>query len=306
MDRILDKVADEIQSLAKVYEGQNVTQSMSADFLRAFSLRLDESTRIRDLEDSDVLKDEIIELFNRGKPTEAKWIYVNQPEIIDRCVATKGCKFSFGASMYRSNSCEHYTCEKHQGSVCILEEQKKPIDQETAGSKEDHQDDKQHKESKMHKDKGANYNSKLRNPDTAKDKSASDKEMEDNRKDRVDGNHEIEIKNDADSNKAADRKAEEREEILTGEKRKPTIKFQVAGIGDYSVEDFDFQQKCTEHSIFMVPTVTGETVWLDSEDFATLKGQYASLAASNDANEDSDAELIANERTHRKNANVGK
>ncbi|KZM24121.1 chitinase [Ascochyta rabiei] len=81
---------------------------------------LDESIRIKDLEQSEGLKSEMEELFEDEYPTKPAWPYLNQLDKQDRCFAKLGCRFKHGAALYKSPSCEeHFVCKNHQSSPCL-------------------------------------------------------------------------------------------------------------------------------------------------------------------------------------------
>ena len=137
MDSIVSKVRVELVDLAATYAAdkhENVTISLISDFQRALFTILDEGIRIKDLEQSKELRDEMIYLFEDEYPTEPAWPYLNQLKKQDRCFAELGCRFKHGAALYKSSSCqEHFVCENHKSSPCIAKHGK------VAGQK--HQDE---------------------------------------------------------------------------------------------------------------------------------------------------------------------
>ncbi|CAG5137498.1 uncharacterized protein ALTATR162_LOCUS134 [Alternaria atra] len=123
MESIVSKVHTSLVDLAATYADagrENVTLSLMADFQRAVFPLLDERIRIKDLEQSEELRDEMVQLLGDEHPTKPAWPYLNQLDKQDRCFAKMGCKFQLGAGLYRSPSCEeHFVCKNHQSSPCI-------------------------------------------------------------------------------------------------------------------------------------------------------------------------------------------
>lgn len=123
MESIVSKVHIELVNLATTYADaghDNVTLSLILDFQRALFAVLDESIRIKDLEQSEGLKNEMEELFEDEYPTKAGWPYLNQLDKQDRCFAELGCRFKLGAALYKSPSCkDHFMCKNHQLSPCL-------------------------------------------------------------------------------------------------------------------------------------------------------------------------------------------
>ncbi|CAN9250430.1 unnamed protein product [Alternaria alternata] len=130
MESIVSKVHAELVDLAETYADagrENVTLSLMADFQRAVFPLLDERIRIKDLEQSEELRDEMVQLLGDEHPTEPAWPYLDQLDKQDRCFAKMGCKFQLGAGLYRSPSCEeHFVCKNHQSSPCIAKHEQAP------------------------------------------------------------------------------------------------------------------------------------------------------------------------------------
>jgi hypothetical protein len=88
---------------------------------------LDEDIRIKDLEQSEELRDDMVQLFRDEYPTKPAWPYLDQLEKQDRCFAKLGCKFKLGAALYKSPSCEeHFVCKYHQSSACLAKHEQMP------------------------------------------------------------------------------------------------------------------------------------------------------------------------------------
>ncbi|CAN9463401.1 unnamed protein product [Alternaria alternata] len=90
---IVSKVHAEIVDLAETYADagrENVTLSLIADFQRAVFPLLNEHIRIKDLEQSEELRDEIVQLLGDEHPTKPAWPYLNQLDKQDRCFAKMG------------------------------------------------------------------------------------------------------------------------------------------------------------------------------------------------------------------------
>jgi hypothetical protein len=93
---------------------ENVTLSLILDFQRALFAVLDEGIRIKDLEQSNWLKNEMEELFKGVNLTKPGWLYLNQLEKQDRCFAELGCRFKLRAALYKSPFCkDHFVCKNH-------------------------------------------------------------------------------------------------------------------------------------------------------------------------------------------------
>ncbi|CAN9211721.1 unnamed protein product [Alternaria alternata] len=130
MESIVSKVHAELVDLAATYADagrENVTLSLMADFQRAVFPLLDERIRIKDLEQSEELRDDMVQLLGDEHPTKPAWPYLDQLDKQDRCFAKMGCKFQLGAGLYRSPSCEeHFMCKNHQSSRCIAKHERAP------------------------------------------------------------------------------------------------------------------------------------------------------------------------------------
>jgi hypothetical protein len=130
MESIVSKVHAELVDLAATYADaghENVTLSLMADFQRAVFPLLDERIRIKDLEQSEELRDEMVQLLGDEHPTKPAWPYLDQLDKQDRCFAKMGCKFQLGAGLYRSPSCEeHFVCKNHRSSPCIAKHEQAP------------------------------------------------------------------------------------------------------------------------------------------------------------------------------------
>jgi hypothetical protein len=130
MESIVSKVHAELVDLAATYADagrENVTLSLVADFQRALFPLLDERIRIKDLEQSEELRDEMVQLFGEEHPTKPAWPYLDQLDKQDRCFAKMGCKFKLGSALYRSPSCEeHFVCKNHQSSPCLAKHEQVP------------------------------------------------------------------------------------------------------------------------------------------------------------------------------------
>jgi len=130
MESIVSKVHAELGDLAATYADagrENVTLSLMADFQRAVFPLLDERIRIKDLEQSEELRDDMVQLLGDEHPTKPAWPYLDQLDKQDRCFAKMGCKFQLGAGLYRSPSCEeHFVCKNHRSSPCIAKHEQAP------------------------------------------------------------------------------------------------------------------------------------------------------------------------------------
>ncbi|CAN9296754.1 unnamed protein product [Alternaria alternata] len=205
MESIVSKVHAELVDLAATYADagrENVTLSLMADFQRAVFPLLDERIRIKDLEQSEELRDEMVQLLGDEHPTEPAWPYLDQLDKQDRCFAKMGCKFQLGAGLYRSPSCEeHFVCKNHQSSPCIAKHEQAP----------EHISKTKHDE----KETGASPEKPEREPRVRADLAKS--MFGDEEADRADAVEKSAGKRDADDERLSEPQAEE-----IPEKEKPT------------------------------------------------------------------------------------
>jgi hypothetical protein len=136
MESIVSKTHVELGELAATYADagyENVTLSLIIDFQRALFPILDESIRVKDLEQSEELRDEIVQLFKDEYPTKPAWPYLNQLDKQDKCFAKLGCRFKHGAALYKSPLCEeHFVCKDHQLSPCLAKHEHIPGQEQRA------------------------------------------------------------------------------------------------------------------------------------------------------------------------------
>jgi hypothetical protein len=81
MESIISKVHVELIDLAATYAEaryENVTLSLISDFQRALFAVLDEKTCIEDLEQSEKLRDKMVQLFKNKNPTKIAWPYLDR------------------------------------------------------------------------------------------------------------------------------------------------------------------------------------------------------------------------------------
>jgi hypothetical protein len=80
MESIVSKVHVELVDLAATYADagyENVMLSVISDFQRALFTILDKKMRIKHLEQSEELRDEMVQLFEDEYPTKPAWPYLN-------------------------------------------------------------------------------------------------------------------------------------------------------------------------------------------------------------------------------------
>jgi hypothetical protein len=78
MESIVSKVHVELVDLAATYADagyENVTLSLISDFQHALFTILDKKIRIKDLEQSEKFRDEMVELFKDENQTKLAWPY---------------------------------------------------------------------------------------------------------------------------------------------------------------------------------------------------------------------------------------
>jgi hypothetical protein len=217
MESIVSKVHTELVDLAATYADagrENVTLSLMADFQRAVFPLLDERIRIKDLEQSEELRDEMVQLLGDEHPTEPAWPYLDQLDKQDRCFAKMGCKFQLGAGLYKSPSCEeHFVCKNHQSSPCIAKHEQAP----------EHISQAKHDE----KETGASPEKPKKEPRVRADLAKS--MFGDEEADRADAVEKSAGKRDADDERSSEPQAEE-----IPEKEKPTKEAAAKGAADTS------------------------------------------------------------------------
>jgi hypothetical protein len=123
MESIISKVHVELIDLAATYAEagyENVTLSLISDFQRALFTVLDEKTCIKDLEQSEKLRDEMVQLFKNKKPTKIAWPYLDRLKKEDRGFAELDCMFKHRAVLYKSPlSEEQFVRKNYQSSPCL-------------------------------------------------------------------------------------------------------------------------------------------------------------------------------------------
>ncbi|CAN9300148.1 unnamed protein product [Alternaria alternata] len=313
MESIVSKVHAELVDLAATYADagrENVTLSLMADFQRAVFPLLDERIRIKDLEQSEELRDEMVQLLGDEHPTKPAWPYLDQLDKQDRCFAKMGCKFQLGAGLYRSPSCEeHFVCKHHRSSPCIAKHEQAP----------DHISKTKHDE----KETAASPEKLENEPRVRADLAKSmfgDEEV-----DRADAAEEIPEKEkptkEAAAKGAADTSAlkgmvsfadrtqsavtKRREKKAVDEEHRPA-KFKVEDAQYLSVDDFSYDRGSlmSEVQVCQLRTKSGALVWVPMEDYLRLKHEYVRLASSDESEWDDG--IVMGEDINRQNADVGK
>jgi hypothetical protein len=105
MESIVSKVHVELVDLAATYAEagyKNVTLSLISDFQHALFTILDKKIRIKDLEQSEKFRDEMVELFKHENHTKLAWPYLDRLKKQDRYFDKLDCMFKHGAALYKS------------------------------------------------------------------------------------------------------------------------------------------------------------------------------------------------------------
>ena len=301
MESIVSKVHAELVDLAATYADagrENVTLSLMADFQRAVFPLLDERIRIKDLEQSEELRDEMVQLLGDEHPTESAWPYLDQLDKQDRCFAKMGCKFQLGAGLYRSPSCEeHFVCKNHQSSPCIAKHEQAP----DYISKTKH--DEKEKPTKEVAAKGAADTSALKGmvsfADVLGNFTRADKGSEKPTAPSMATESTAVMQENP---KRGDEKAEKK---AVDEEHRPA-KFKVEDAQYLSVDDFSYDRGSlmSEVQVCQLRTKSGALVWVPMEDYLRLKHEYVRLASSDESEWDDG--IVKGEDMNRQNADVGK
>jgi hypothetical protein len=275
MDTIIRRIESEINTLARVYRDakeENVTVRLISDFTHAVLIFLDEEIRIKDLQQSKGLKEDAKELFKGEEVPEGidGWPYLDQLEEQDRCFAAYGCEFKFGATMYKIESCNHFTCGEHQSEECLV--CKKAKEKEKVPKEEDKQDKQDKDKDKKDKDK--------------KDKDKKDKDKKD--------------KDKKDKDKKDKDKKDKKDEQDKQDKKVRNPLFQVENIDNFSVDDFDEDKDAVveEATLFLVRMRDGKRYWFSTKDYESIKLEFAKIKASQDG--DSDTDITTKMKDNRK------
>jgi hypothetical protein len=301
MDKIVHRVRGDIIRVANSYasnKNMNVTATMLEEIQRALFAILPEDIRIRDLEESPELQEEMIALFaDENLPIAPGWPYLDQLEEQQDCLAVKGCKFKLGSALYKAASCDHYLCTEHKKSSCCpikTEPSKQAEDQESSRASEQPPEGNTRETPVM----DGNEADKNKADKNKADKDKADKDKAD--KDKAD-------KDKADKDKADEKRRDETKPTLrqgnseagvnggtdkVGSKGKRgkgrVVMFEVETVGNLAVEDFKFEKEdvLADAKVFQVKDVHGKTRWILDTDYAYLKKQFADLKAKYDSDDE--------------------
>jgi hypothetical protein len=99
---------------------ESIVSKVHVEFQQALFTILDKKIRIKDLEQSKKLRDEIVQLSKDVKPTKLAWLYLDQLKKQDRCFAEPDCMLKHRGTVYKSPLCEeHFVCKNHQLNPCL-------------------------------------------------------------------------------------------------------------------------------------------------------------------------------------------
>jgi hypothetical protein len=99
---------------------ESIVSKVHVEFQHALFTILDKKIRIKDLEQSKKLRDEIVQLSKDVKPTKLAWLYLDQLKKQDRCFAEPDCMLKHRATVYKSPLCEeHFVSKNHQLNPCL-------------------------------------------------------------------------------------------------------------------------------------------------------------------------------------------
>lgn len=295
----IDKVAE---AHAKSQDG-NVTLLMMAECKRGLFASIPEHIRIRDLEESSDLEDEMTALFAE-KPIEQGWPYLNQLEFQDRCYGEKGCMFKPGSALYRSKNCEHYVCKAHKDAGCCKQdkgEESSLLSEQSPSRKTTEQREAPINvaEKKKEGEKPESVGTSTPTSVTEKKKGEKPEGNEKSTPINVTGKEKEGEKPestekstpehggsppavDEGTNKTGDRASKSIE-------KKRKTKFEVEDGDSFSVEDFEFKKEdhMLDVQVCQIRDKAGNLRWMLEEAYVALKTKHATLLA----NEDSEEEL---------------
>jgi hypothetical protein len=287
---------NELTTIASSYardEDTIVTELMFNDLKRATFALLPEEIRIRDLEQSPDLQEEITHLFKDRLPEYPGWPYVEQLEEQDRCYVEVGCTFKLGSGLYTAKGCDHYVCQAHKWKTCCAgktgdSEQDKNKDSKQDKNKDSKQD--KNKDSKQDKNKDSKQDkNKDSKPDEDKDSSASEqqsgaKAMEPQQAPiKAKGGNQAEEKREDDKSPTP-KQSSSGSDVNEGAKKKRTPKFEVEDIKYFSIADFDFknEDRMEKQEVCQVRDKKGNLVWMLLDEYVKLKNEHVQRKAEDD------------------------
>ena len=347
MESIVSKVHTELVDLAATYADagrENVTLSLMVDFQRALFPLLDERIRIKDLKQSEELRDEMVQLLGEEHPTKPAWPYLDQLDKQDRCFAKIGCKFKLGAGLYRSPSCEeHFVCKNHQSSPCLAKHEQVPSQdsqakhdtKETAAGPENLENEPRVRADlgkRTSGDEKACKTDALEKPATKRDldsdrlskpqakeiiekgklaKEAAAKGPADTSASKETVSFANEVEKDSQGADTTNQKLTastkvKEEDPKSGDEKHRPAKFKVEDAQHLSVDDFSYDRDSlmSELQVCQLRKKSGALVWVPMEDYLRLKHEYARLASSGEGEWDDG--IVKGEDMNRQNADVGR
>jgi hypothetical protein len=264
MEKVLGRFRSDIAKVAEAYaksQDGNTTLLMMTEVKRGLFVSIPEHIRIRDLEESPDLEDEMTDLF-AGYPIEPGWPYVNQLDFQDRCYGEKGCMFKPGSALYRSKNCEHYVCQAHKDDGCCKQDKDKEgslVSQQSPSEKTMEQ-----REAPINVTEKEKAGEKPESVEKSTPKHSGSPPVVDEGTDKTGGKASKSI-----------------------EKKRKT-KFEVEDGQSFSVDDFEFKKedRMLDVQVCQIKDKDGNLRWMLEEKYVALKTKYVNLLAKEDSEEE--------------------
>jgi hypothetical protein len=250
-------------------EDVTVTELMFSDLKRTVFAFLPEDIRIKDLEKSPDLQEEMTRLFKDVTPNQPGWPYVEQLEEQDRCYVAVGCTFKPGSGLYKAKDCNHYVCKAHRGETCC-----------TGRTRDTTQDNE--KASKQDEDKDSSPASEQ----------PSGRKTTEPQKGPMKGKREIQTeKKRGDDDKPTPKQSSSEPGVgkdTIDEKKKRTPKFAVEDVQYLSVADFEFKRddQVASLQVCQVRDKEGNMIWMLLDEYVELKSKFAEEKAKEEEEEE--------------------
>jgi hypothetical protein len=273
----------------KSEDPDNVTEEVFKELdhtLRTLYGCIDEEIRIKDIQNSDRLRDRMLELFKDEKDEHGstkKLVYFGQISQ-DKCCATKNT-FALGSTIYRSITCQeqHYVSKCHREDPCLFcdEEKPAPAQERQKGVSEKDTKGRERIPSKIPM-KG---NEGLKALEDVRKSWASRKEKR-NDGDETTFPEKLLVRETLDGadmiphskGYLADHKIPEGRE----ENKDRDNALEVKDVKGLSVNDLNFKSRVKELTICQVQTSDGDWIWVKLEGYVKLKEEHAKQQASED------------------------
>jgi hypothetical protein len=305
MEKVLGRFRSDIAKVAEAYaksQDGNTTLLMMTEVKRGLFVSIPEHIRIRDLEESPDLEDEMTDLF-AGYPIEPGWPYFNQLDFQDRCYGEKGCMFKPGSALYRSKNCEHYVCQAHKDDGCCkqdkdkegslvsqqspsektMEQREAPInvtEKEKAGEKPEsvEKSTPKHSGSPPVVDEGTDKTG-------GKASKSIEKKKEDEKPESIEKSTPKHSGSPPVVDEGTDKAGGKASNSL--EKKRKT-KFEVEDGQSFSVDDFEFKKedRMLDVQVCQIKDKDGNLRWMLEEEYVALKTKYVNLLAKEDSEEE--------------------